>query len=327
MKKIMLARKGQRILARVIDLSIVFALTLIIFLGIIYPNKFDKNQFEANNVKIIELYEDSDLFVVDSKGNYNAKCTFNNIMTLDDIYSLDVSYGGVVYEDLSITGTLYSFYTTKFANYTSLNNLTYEMYLNNILKINTAESNIAAYDVNTHTFTLIDSNTPDVTIIFIIEQYKSACNYVLNSSKIADLTAQNQELMLGSLKWFIPLLIGISFIFDFLVPVFSKESQTIGKHILGLALLDKDGYRFKKRKHVIRFIAYIGVEIILGFITMGGAILISYTMFMFKKNRVCLHDLIAGSIVINKKESFYFDTPAEERYYEERAKRKGLYYE
>ena len=78
----------------------------------IYLNKFDKNQFEANNVKIIELYEDSDLFIVDSKGNYNAKCTFNNIMTLEDIYSLDVSYGGVVYEDLSITGTLYSFYET-----------------------------------------------------------------------------------------------------------------------------------------------------------------------------------------------------------------------
>ena len=50
-------------------------------------------------------------------------------------------------------------------------------------------------------------------------------------------------------------------------------------------------------------------------------------MFMFKKNRVCLHDLIAGSIVINKKESFYFDSPVEERYYEERAKRKGIFYE
>ena len=60
---------------------------------------------------------------------------------------------------------------------------------------------------------------------------------------------------------------------------------------------------------------------------MGGFILISYTMFMFKKNRRCLHDIIAGSVVIDKKDSFYFDSPQEERYYEERAKRKGLYYE
>lgn len=327
MKKIMLARKGQRILARVIDLSIVFALTLIIFLAIIYPSKFDKKKFDNNNLEIIELYEDSGLFVVDKDGNYNAKCTFNNIMTLQDIYSLDVSYGGVVYNDLSITESLYDFYTTKFYDYSSLNNLTLDLYCKNILKVGSATSNIKSYDVNTHTFELIDVNTPDVTIIYIIDQYKNACNYVLNCQKVADLTAENQSLMLDSITPIIPLLIGVSFIFDFLIPICSKEGQTIGKHILGLAVLNKDGYKFKKIKHVIRFIVYIGVEIILGFVTMGGAILISYTMFMFKKNRVCLHDLIAGSIVINKKESFYFDSPVEERYYEERAKRKGIFYE
>ena len=98
----------------IIGIDAVMALTLIIFLAIIYPSKFDKKKFANNNLEIIELYEDSGLFVVDKDGNYNAKCTFNNIMTLQDIYSLDVSYGGVIYNDLSITESLYDFYTTKF---------------------------------------------------------------------------------------------------------------------------------------------------------------------------------------------------------------------
>lgn len=327
MKKIMLAKKGIRILARVIDMSIVFGLTVLIFLLFIYPNTFDKKKFDDNNNQIIELYKDSDLFVVDNNGNYNAKCTFNNIMTLEDIYSLDVSYGGVVYEDISLTKSLYNFYLNKFETYSSLNNLTYEMYCNNILKIGSAESNIKSFNAIDCTFELINVDTPDVTIIYFIEQYKSACNKVMTCEKVNSLTLENQSLMLNSIKLIIPLLIAISFIFDFIIPICSKEGQTIGKHLFGLVLVDKDGYKFKKSKHVIRFVAYLVLEIILGLITMGGFILISYTMFMFKKNRRCLHDIIAGSVVIDKKDSFYFDSPQEERYYEERAKRKGLYYE
>ena len=327
MKKIMLAKKGKRILSRLIDMSIVFALTFFIFIVFIYPNKFDKKKFDDNNLQIIELYKDSGLFVVDSKGNYNAKCTFNNIITLDDIYSLDVSYGGVVYEDISLTKSLYEFYTTKFNTYSKLNNLTYDLYCANILKIGTNESNIKSFNVDNYTFELIDENTPDVTIIHLIEQYKVACNSVMTCEKVNSLTLENQQLMLNSITPIIPLLIAISFIFDFIIPICSKKGQTIGKHIFGLVLVDKDGYKFKKKKHVLRFISYLGIEIILGFITMGGAILISYTMFMFKKNRRCIHDVISGSVVIDKKESFYFDSPVEERYYEERSKRKGLIYE
>ena len=326
MKNIILARKGQRILARAIDFSIVLVLTLIIFLGVLFPSRFDSNKFESNNVRIIELYSDSDLFIVDDDGNYNAKCSFNNIFELKDIYSMKITYGGKTYENVSLTKSLYNFYSSKFENYTEFNNLTKEIFENDILKINSEESNIKEFNYSTFTLVLIDESKTDVTINYFIKQYKSACDYVLNCTEVTTLTAENQELIFGSLKSFIPLLLGISFVFDLIIPLCSKEGQTIGKHIFGLAVLNKEGYKCKKSTFVLRYIIYIGLEIILGFITMGGIIMISYTMFMFVKNRRCLHDLIVGTIVINKKESFFFDSPVEERYYEERAKRKGIYY-
>lgn len=324
MKKIMLAKKGKRILSRLIDMSIVFALTIFIFLVFIYPNKFDKKKFDDNNLQIIELYKDSGLFVIDDEGNYNAKSAFNNIMTLDDIYSLDVSYNGTVYFDLSLTETLYTYYTTNFKNYGGLNNLTYDTYCSNILKVGTNESNIKSFNVNNYTFELINENTPDVTIIFFIKQYENACKNAISNSKIQTLTTENQSLMLDTVVLIIPLLIFISFIFDFIVPVCSKESQTIGKHIFKLAVLSKDGYHYKKSKHVIRWITYVAFELLLGIITFGGFLLISYTMFMFMKNRRCLHDLTGGSVVIDATESFFFATPKEEQYYEERSKRRSF---
>ena len=326
MKNIILARKGQRILARAIDFSIVLVLTLIFFLGVIFPSNFDRAKFDANNTRIIELYEDSDLFLVDANGNYNAKCSFSNISKLDDVYSINLTYGNTEYKNVSLTKSLYDFYTTKLNNYSDLSNLSNESYNLNILKLNSVESNIKEYDAINHTFTLIDDTKSKETMEYFINQYKAACDYVLNYEEITSLTAENQKLMFDSLKLFIPLLIGISFIFDLLIPLFSKEGQTIGKHIFGLAVLDKDGYKCKKSKFIFRYAFYIGVEIILGFITMGGIIMISYTMFMFIKNRRCLHDLVIGTIVINKKESFFFDSPVEERYYEERAKRRGIYH-
>lgn len=320
----MLAKKGKRILSRLIDMSIVFLLTIITYISFVYPNTFDKNKFDQNNLEILELYEQSGLFVIDDEGNYNAKCSFNNIMTLEDIYSLDASFGGKTYHDISLTESLYTYYTTSFINYGGLNNLTYDTYCSNILKINTIESNIKYFDKESYTFELIDPNTPDVTIIFFIKQYQTACKNLISNSKIQTLTTENQTLMLDSIVLLIPLLIGFAFIFDFLVPVFSKESQTIGKHILGLAVISKDGYHYKKSKHVLRFFAYVVFELLLGIATIGGFLLISYTMFLFVRNRRCLHDVVGGSVVIEKNESFFFRNPVEEQYYEERSKRRSF---
>ena len=55
MKNITLARKGIRILARAIDLSIVLVLTLILFLGAIFPLNFDKEKFDKEKSLKLEF--------------------------------------------------------------------------------------------------------------------------------------------------------------------------------------------------------------------------------------------------------------------------------
>ena len=110
MKNIILATKGKRILERAIDFSIVLVLTFILFLGAVFPLKFDKEKFDANNVQIIELYEQSELFIVDDNGNYNAKSAFNSISELNHIYSCDLEFAGTTYKDVSLTKS----FTTKF---------------------------------------------------------------------------------------------------------------------------------------------------------------------------------------------------------------------
>ena len=322
----MLAKKGKRILARVIDMSIVFALTLILFLGVIYPSKFDKKTYEDNYIKMFEIIEESDLYIVADNGNYRLKTGFNSIVNLDDIYSIDVMFEGKIHT-IKLTQSLYYFYSSKLDAFTNLSNFNYENYCNNILKVGSEESNIKSFNLSTYTFELIDPSKPEVCVSYILAQYETAGTLVATSNRVQELNEANQKLMIDSIIPIIPLLIGISFIFDLLIPMFSKESQTIGKHLLKLVVLSKDGYHLKKTKNITRFIVYICFEIILSVITLGGVLLISYTLFMFKKNRRCLHDLVAGSVVVDAKESIFFSNPVEERYYIERQKRRGFYYE
>lgn len=326
MKKIMLAKKGKRILARLIDLSIVFGLTLLIFLTIIFPTKFDKKTYEDNYKEMFTLLEESDLYVVADDGNYRLKTGFNSIVTIDDLHSINVLFEGELH-NINLTQSLYNFYTTKLDSFSNLSNFNYENYCNNILKVGSEESNIKSFDLNTYQLTLIDESKAEVCVQYILKQYETAGTIVATSNEVKTLNDANSKLMINSIIPIIPLLIGISFIFDLLIPMFSKESQTIGKHLFKLVVLSKDGYHYKKSKNIIRFIVYIGVEIILSFITLGGALLISYTLFMFKKNRRCLHDLVGGSVVVDGKESMFFTNAVEERYYEERKKRRGLSYE
>ena len=100
--------------------------------------------------------------------------------------------------------------------------------------------------------------------------------------------------------------------------------ETIGKHIYRLGVLTSDGYRYKKIWLLTRWLCYVLIELIIGAMTFGASVLISYTMFLFCKKRRCLHDFIAKSVVIEKDGSIYFSTIEEENFYIERQKSKGM---
>ena len=315
MKRIYLAKKGKRILARLVDVLITIVVTVSIFLIFVLPNTLDTERIEENSNEIIRLYQDSGLFIVDEAGNYNGKSAIKNIDKISGLYSFDCEFNGKTYADVSLTKSLFLFYTTKFTEYGNEFNLSLDTYKSDILKIGSTESNIADYDVNSNKLILIDEQKGNVTIQFFTNIYSGACKNLISNSKINDLTEQNQKIIIESLMYLIPVLLIVSFVLELIIPLFSPCCETIGKHIFKLGVLSSDGYRLKKIWLIPRWLCYSVIEFILGILTFGATPLITYTMFLFCNKRRCLHDFIAKTVVIEKAGSIYFANPKEENYY------------
>lgn len=322
MKKILLAKKGKRLLSRFIDFLIVISLTLFIFLLFVFPNCLNREKINENAKEITELYKDSGLFLVDEDGNYVAKSGFQNVKNVKDLYEVSCEYKQKVYQ-VKLVESLYIYYTSLFNQYGGQNNLTLEIFKRDILKVGTKDSNIKDFDATECRLVLMQEDQEEVTVNYFLNVYSSACKNLISNSRIQSLTQENQKLFMQAFILLIPVLIGVSFIFDFLIPLFSPASESIGKHIFKLGVISKKGYKLNKLYLIPRWIGYVVIELILGVFTIGGAILVSYTMFLFTKNRRCLHDFIAGTVVIDKTGSIYFASPKEESFYLNRQKNRG----
>lgn len=324
MKKILLAKKWKRLIARFIDLTIVISLTFIIFLIFVFPNTLDNNKLKENGNKISELYLQTDLFLVDDNGNYCAKCGFNNVTKLEDLYNIKCSFSGKTYENISLTQTLYNYYTTQYKNFGGQTNLSLEVYKRDILKLGGEESNIKDFNIDTYTLELIDNEKSNATVSFFLNIYEDACVDIIKNSEINTLTTENQQIFMSSFVWIIPVLFAVSAIFDLLIPMVSPSGESIGKYIFKLGVISNEGYKLKKYKYIIRWLVYVSIELLLGILSFGAAALISYTMFLFSKNRRCIHDFIASSVVIDKEHSIYFSSAKEESFYINRQNERGL---
>ncbi len=302
---------------------ILIVTSAILYVTLVFPNTFDKAKVLENNTKVVQLYKDSELFAVDEEGNYAAYSQFGNIKKLNDLYSVEVTFNDKKYET-HLSKSLYEFYTLKYVDYGGSNNFSLDIYKSNILKVGTSESNIASFDEETYKFTLIDQEKEDDTVTFFYTAFQNACKSVINSPEISSLTSSNQKIVMHSIYFIIPVVVGFSFIFDFLIPIFSPHNETIGKHIFKIGVISDKGYTLKKYMLFPRWIAYILIEIILGTISFGGVLLISYTMFMFTKKRKCIHDIFGKSIVIDNTRSIYFDNEKEETFYINRQRQRGI---
>lgn len=309
-------------LARLIDFIIVTGLTILLFLLLIFPNAFDHEQYVQNNSHAVSLYNESLLFVVDDDDNYQGKSSFNSFKKIEDLYSKDITFHNKTY-NIQLTKSLFEFYTQKYINYDGQKNYTLDTYKQEILKINSSDSNIKEYDNINHTFTLIDDTKSSVTISYFLNVYSQTSQNVLSSSPVKKYTEKNDQIMISALSLIVPTLIGVSLIFDLIIPLLMPNGETIGKKIMHLGLVSKDGYELKKYFLIPRFLSYIFIEYILGIITFGGTFLISYTMFLFVKKRRCIHDFLSNSVVIDKTTSIIFKDAQEEAFYLNRKKSRG----
>lgn len=113
----------------------------------------------------------------------------------------------------------------------------------------------------------------------------------------------------------------------FLIPLFSKNGQTLGKWLLHLGVLSKEGYSITPynrimRPAVVTLIGCLYVIVpplsILPYFAYGLVALIDYIFMASSKdgNNRSLHDRLAKTIVVDTKKSLWFASPdAEEDYY------------
>lgn len=317
MKKIVLARMWPRIGSGFVDFLLTTGLFAIIYFAAVYPNVLDKEAYVANQTSMKADYMESGLYL-ESNDQVSAATSAFTYTTIAQVNSTKVTFQNVQF-DVSASKNLYLFYTTKISSFGGTN-MSDAVYKSTILQIGTSDSNIASFDTSTYVIALTDtSSSKEATAVdFFLGQYSSAVSIVSKSPAITALDDANKVIMRYALYFTIPVYFGAGLIFEFLIPLFSRNGKSVGKWIFHLVLLDKDGYELKKIWLLPRFLAYIIVEIIGGVVSFGSTFMITYTMAQFGKKHRSFHDYCGNSVVADEKCSLWFLDRVEEEEYEER---------
>ncbi len=114
------------------------------------------------------------------------------------------------------------------------------------------------------------------------------------------------------------------------IPLCFKNGETLAKKMFHLCLVDKYGFKIKKPQILLRSLPPIVLIVILvlflplvysvSAISIG--VFASYLCSLFSKDKKAVHDMIAGTMVINERDSVFYDDivaqEAGERFYMER---------
>lgn len=344
MKCIVLAKQSSRIIAALIDFLIMAVLSIILFLFCLYPITFDKTTYTNNQNVIQEIYVDSGMYVKEIKSN-STYTTFIMELLANDIgsnvsrndeklinYLNTYTYNEVTYHPVDMIFKFYSSTLKKNSNeeYLDFTKDPYKFYDNKLtsdeviekFKVNSEDSNIASISNSNgyYEISVIDENKRNVTFTFVSGLFtntstKAIKELIESSPTITDLTSQNNSMMWKSIVYLIPSIFGVSLIFYLIIPLCSKNGETIGKYIMHLCVLSSDGYELNKLFYIPRYFVYVIVEYILGIVSFGGLFLISYIMFVFTKKRRCLHDYCSNSVVVDKRQSTWFKNREQEYIY------------
>ena len=126
------------------------------------------------------------------------------------------------------------------------------------------------------------------------------------------------------------LIISLSFLFailiyEFVIPLFLKNGQTLGKKIFGIGLMKNDGIKVNSVTVLVRallgkytietmipiFIAmmvFLGSLGILGTIIILGILLLQIIMLCVTQTNSAIHDLLANTVVIDMQSQMIFDS-------------------
>jgi len=120
----------------------------------------------------------------------------------------------------------------------------------------------------------------------------------------------------------IPAILGPSLIFFFIIPLAVPNGRTLGKLMLGLAVLGDDGYKAHKINIVLHyFIIMLVYEVLLlpdqiiGFPLFALLFIIDYVVLILSKKHQSLHDMLSKSVVVDAKASVWFSSKEAEQDY------------
>ena len=104
-----------------------------------------------------------------------------------------------------------------------------------------------------------------------------------------------------------------------IVPLFFGNGQTIGKYLLGLALVSKSGYQVKKGAVIIRYFVFGFFEIGASLSLYGMPLFLSSASVTITNSNRALHDLLAGTYVVDARQSkIFINEEDEKRFYAEK---------
>lgn len=328
MKCIVLAKMGRRIFAAIIDFLITLGVALALFFALIMPLTIDEDTYNANTFSMNEIKIASRVYVNTATEDVLVPELIIDVVTSklssvndDKIIS---HFNSFDYKEtkISVIDSLVRFYieppTYKGENIFNLRSASLDAVKSDLFKVGSSISNIKDVTLNNETnmyeISLIDVDKKVTTVDFIsslikpdnIETTTSVSEMVINCSTYKTLDEENRNMMLFTIVMIIPALFGSSLIFYFLIPICSKNGETIGKYLLGLGVLSADGYVLKRYYHIPRFLSLFIIEMAGGILSFGGLFLISYILFCFNKKRRSIHDFVGNSVVIDKKASVWF---------------------
>lgn len=168
---------------------------------------------------------------------------------------------------------------------------------------NKSESNL--YNFSNNQYVLKENVDVNAYKTFITENFEQAVSLF---SKIDEqyVSIARTFMVFQILSLSLSLIISCTIVF-LLIPLFSKNSETIGKRLLSVGIVSlKDGFAIKKSQLLIRFLVFLLIEVILSVLLFAIPLLISFSMVVFNKKGLALHDYLSATICVDKKQTIVY---------------------
>lgn len=286
----------KRIFAFSIDFVIIILARFIIEFAVCYPILKNTTTYYQDQQTLFVEKVQCHLFVVVDK-EYQIIVDSNNseeeiISAYQNKYLL-VNLSEYINKQKNADSDVYLSYLDKF--YVDIDNDNYqEMKVNSGLFLD-AENNV-----------FLETVSESERIAFCNKLLKNADQVIIKykdgiiNSLQADVYLIN--LIVLCISFGIPL-----FVFLYLVPVFSKYKNTIGKKITKLAVVNSFYVPCNALLLLTRFLTLVLIEVLLSLFLIGLPFIGSFVMIILTKNGKSLHDLLATTIVIDLNDFTPFD--------------------